>query len=364
MAIAIAWLAAIVGLVRRRPNVAFGMAWAAVAVSPYLLARWPQLNVFAERYLYVPSIGVLAAVVVPVASRVERERGLAAGAAAVAVACGLIGLIAIDAARATDWRTEESIYTDVLAQSERAELVRNNLALHYLETGRAAEGIEIQRELLAMNPGFRSGWHNLGLLLLSAGRRSEALDAFQRSAEREPRNPATALNLGYTYDLLGERVRAVEQYFRTIALAPRDARPWYNLAVIALEQGQTGNARTALAKVLELTPDDHAARALAERLDSATQSASASPEGTTLDRCLAGRAAAEEGRYAEAVAKLRTAAWLDERSPLPHHYLANVMYLTGRHRLAYYHQREALARAPDNELYRKNLRALEEGLAQ
>ena len=65
----------------------------------------------------------------------------------------------------------------------------------------------------------------------------------------------------------------------------------------------------------------------------------------------------------EAKAKLRMAAWLDETSSLPHHYLANVYYLTDRRDLALFHQRKAVELAPGNELYQQNLAALENTIA-
>jgi hypothetical protein len=53
------------------------------------------------------------------------------------------------------------------------------------------------------------------------------------------------------------------------------------------------------------------------------------------------------------------AAWFDERSSLPHHYLANIYFLTDRIDLALQHQRKAVELAPDNEIYRQNLAALD-----
>ena len=46
---------------RTRPTVAFGILWAVVGLSPFLLIRWPNLAVFAERFLYLPSVGLIAA---------------------------------------------------------------------------------------------------------------------------------------------------------------------------------------------------------------------------------------------------------------------------------------------------------------
>ena len=147
--------------------------------------------------------------------------------------------------------------------------------------------------------------------------------------------------------------------------APRDSRPWYNLAVIALEHRQLTNADRAVQRVLALDADDSDAAALGSRLAAtraASADAAAAPAAATAQterRCAAGRKAVEEGRYADAAAILSAAAWLDERSALPHHYLANVYYLQGRHADALVHQRAALARAPGNSVYARNLASLE-----
>ena len=241
------------------------------------------------------------------------------------------------------------------------------MALRYLQIGEPVRGIPIQEELLRIDPDFPSGWHNMGLLMLAAGRNDDARAAFEKSAALEPLNAATALNLGYVYDLGGEREKAVEKYFLATILDPTDVKPWYNLAVIAYEERQLGNAGKAVNEVLSRAPDDRAAQALQKKLaapaglpPAADEYAARTRQQLTLDRCNTARAAAEAGRSREAIVKLETAAWLDERSPLPHHYLANVRYLAGRYREAHRHEREALARAPDNALYRANVAALEQ----
>ncbi|TFH22279.1 MAG: hypothetical protein E4H03_08765 [Myxococcales bacterium] len=342
---------------RRRPTAAFGLAWMALGAAPYLLVRWPQLNVFAERYLYMPMIGaaILCAALV---GRVPRTAG---AVAAIVIAV----FVQTDRERTREWSNEVTIYTKTLTQSPRAELVRNNLALRYLALERPQAGLPIQRELLRLDPDFPSGWHNLGLLLIAAGDNAEAVVAFEKSRAHEPRNAATLLNLGYAYDLIGRREDAVAAYFSTVAAAPQDSRPWYNLALIALERGQLANADRAVQRVLALDADDHEAATLGRRVAAARAAVSSSETtpGTsstqTERRCAAGREAAEEGRYAEAAAILSAAAWLDERSALPHHYLANVYYLQGRHTDALVHQRAALKRAPGNTVYARNLASLE-----
>jgi tetratricopeptide (TPR) repeat protein len=147
-----------------------------------------------------------------------------------------------------------------------------------------------------------------------------------------------------------------------LQVQPGNPQVWYNLAVIALELEQWGNARRALDEVLSHSPDDREALALRRQLDSKPGSAQpegAAPSEETQRRCAEAKHAVDESRFADAIVELRVAAWYDEASPLPHQFLANVYYLGGRAEDAVRAQREALVRDPNNELYRRNLAALE-----
>jgi tetratricopeptide (TPR) repeat protein len=264
--------------------------WAAVMVAPYLIARWPQLNVFAERYLYLPSVGIYltgAALFGTARSSVHGPMQ-APGAASARGAYALIVLattfLFVAVLRTRDWRDEETIYEKTLGQSERAELIRNNLALRYLHTDRAAEGLPIQQSLLELKPDFPSGWHNLGLLHLAVGEQRKALRAFEEANRREPSNPATLLNLGYTYDVTGNREAAVQSYFRLIGVEPQSTKGWYNLAVIAVELGQMANARRALTAVLATAPEDRPARALLTEIESSNRPSRPNKDVAALER--------------------------------------------------------------------------------
>jgi len=259
---------------RSRPIVRFGLLWAAITVGPYLLVRWPQLNVFAERYLYLPSIGIYAAIVglSGAAKRDGRGRYYAIATVILVTLFAWIGFT-----RTKDWTDEETIYSKTLEQSQRAELIRNNLALRYLDEGRAAEGIPLQEELLKVSPNFPRAWHNLGLLYLATGRSAAALHAFEEAAQREPNNPSTLLNLGYAHDLNGQREQAILAYFRLLGLQPSSTEARYNLAVIAFEMGRLASAKAMLIELLDYQPSDTAAKSLLSRIELLGSPRDASP---------------------------------------------------------------------------------------
>ncbi len=359
---------------RRRPAVAFALIWMAVTTAPYLLVRWPKLNVYAERYTYLPGIGAVLLVALTL-NGLNRDRPNLRRATAL-VACFLLPVfVSVDAARSTDWRDEITVYTKTLGQSARAELIRNNLALRLLETGRHQEGIAQLEELLRIDPDFADAHHNMGLLRLATGEHYKALSAFERARELNPNKPATLLNLGYVYDLLGRREDAVSAYRRLVTTDPRHGPAWYNLAIVALESGQRRNARTAALQVLAINPTDRAAQTLLAQLDRATgaeeNTATAQPSvaaaalrAKTREHCARARGLIEQGRLREAEDLLAATAWLDETAALPHHYLANLYYLTNRPVRALASIRKAMRLAPAVELYRRNAARLEKALAE
>jgi tetratricopeptide (TPR) repeat protein len=349
---------AIIACWRRRAVISFAVAWMFVTVSPHLLARWPQLNVYAERYLYLPAVGafLIVAYVAPRWPVRSYGRALAWGAAAL-----LLLAVAIDVRRAGDWHDEVTLYSKTLTQSRRAELIRINLGLRLYQLGRYDEGIAVLRELVAFDPSWHDAWHNLGLLYLAQHLDDDAVVAFENALQRDPSNAETLLNLGYLYDRAGRRDDALSAYFRALRLQPDNDKVWYNLANIAIAMQQRGNAREAVDAILGRTPDDRDAQALARQLAS-NSSSIPPPSGETERRCAMAKRAVDEGRYADAIVALRVASWYDEASPLPHQYLANVYYLIGRLPQAVEEQRQALVRAPGNVLYQRNLASLEKAL--
>jgi tetratricopeptide (TPR) repeat protein len=347
--LAIAAALVFLGTVGQRPAAAFGVAWAAIAAAPFLVVRWPWLNVFAERYTYLPAVGVVLACggllqLTMEPARWERWTRTLAGVA-VAILIPLLAWVGYE--RTSDWKSEHTVAaSSTLPSGAESE---------------SQKGIRLQIEMLAKNPNAPQAWHNLGLLYLAADRPRDAMGAFREAERRDPGRAPTLLNLGYAYDRSGQRELAIETYFRMLELHPKAVDARFNLAVIAFEAGQIANAREILSELLAITPKDAPAQTLKAKLDAigSTPLMSAQPSSATHRRCQEATRIAAAGKPLDAIAKLRAAAWLDERSSLPHHYLANLLYRSGRIDQALAHQRKAVALAPDNTIYRDNLAALE-----
>jgi protein O-mannosyl-transferase len=127
---------------------------------------------FAERYLYLPSVGfvlVIAALLPRVAGTPGRMSVVAAVLTAVT---GWYSFATIQ--RNIVWKDNYSLWSDTVTKSPNDAMVRNNLGLALAHQGRLEEAIIQYTEALRINPDDDFTHYNLGIALGNRGRLEEA----------------------------------------------------------------------------------------------------------------------------------------------------------------------------------------------
>jgi hypothetical protein len=147
---------AFIGLWRRARLLSFGLIWMFVPLGPVLNPRWMPASVFAERYLYLPSVGFCwilgwGAVKLWSAEAPARRRPLARAVPLVLAALGMVFAIAT-VKRNSDWRTEETLFRQTLNAQGEASLIRSNLGAIYFDTGEMDRAEHEWLESLAIRP--------------------------------------------------------------------------------------------------------------------------------------------------------------------------------------------------------------------
>jgi len=134
----------------------------------------------AERFLYVPSIGIALAVGAAAQRLLQRRWGK--------VAVGLAATILISTAsvasfeRSQVWKDQLSLYEDTIQKSPKADLIRLNLGHAYIENERFAEGYELIGDV------------NMGIGMLP-----RAIEAYQLGLAAAPNSSALLKKVGIAY---------------------------------------------------------------------------------------------------------------------------------------------------------------------
>lgn len=237
----------------------------AIVVVPLLPAFYiPALGegVVAERYLYLPVLGVGLLV-----------GWLFAKIPATAVRTMALGLIVVVAAaasiaRCAVWRDSLALWSDTVRASPGSAVAREYLCYALLEDQRPAEAERRCREALSLDPRRDAAVVNLAAALSAQGKLDEALVAYGEALARTPDSPQALTGQGLVYMAKGRPDLALQSYRAAIAADPGDAEAHNCLAVALVRLGRPDEALTHLQRAVREAPDHPDYRANLRALES------------------------------------------------------------------------------------------------
>jgi tetratricopeptide (TPR) repeat protein len=225
---------------KRERRVGFGLLWFFLNLAPVLNARWLGANVFAERYLYLPSLGFcwIAAwgaqlLWVRLTKYPAARRFYAAGVAVLAILC-VLKIVT----RNRIWRDDTTFYRNTLAAQPEAIALRINLGAVYWNLGNPDQAEAEWREALRRAPNHWLILNNLGLVSARKKHYDEAIVDFQRSIWLRPNYADSHMNLGRTFAETGAMEKAEAQLKAAVALAPLYVQARNELAEFYLDGGR------------------------------------------------------------------------------------------------------------------------------
>jgi tetratricopeptide (TPR) repeat protein len=207
------------------------------------------------------------------------------------------------------------------------------------------------------------GDRTLANLAFEDGRYADAVAAYDTLVRTDPGDASLRASLAAALGAMGRLDEAREQLRLAAELDPLSAEVRHNLAVVLERQGKRDEAIAEYRAALRYRPDFEPSRTALARLGAPLRAA-APPLDASQERArqLAARAAdaARRGAYDQAIADLDEADRLAPRDPLLSQYRSNVAYLKGDRAAAMAALRRGLELEPDNQLFRQNLRRLEQ----
>jgi protein O-mannosyl-transferase len=245
-------------LFRRYRGASFGFLWFFITLAPVLDVRFLAGNVFAERYLYLPSVGFCWLLGW---AGVKLWRGLARGRSfwrrgLVGASCALGLLMAVRVvARNRDWRSDVALYTQTLKVSPRATNIRENLGVVAWNHGRIDEAENQWRIALKLNPNSPITLTNLGLVYAKRKEYQRAEQYFREAMLHKPDYTDPHLNLGSLMMDLGRFQEAEEQLRAAVALSPLIPSCHNKLGKLYLKEGLLSSAAEQFNQSVRAAPN-------------------------------------------------------------------------------------------------------------
>jgi len=199
-----------------------GLLFVAVPLLPVLYAPALGENVFSERYLYFPSVGLaLFAAALLSRTRIRRRGPAAALGAIVLVAAGLCltGTIRRNAA----WKDDLTLWTDAVGKAPGSAVPHYNLGCHLLAAGRIDEAIDSLRTAIRIAPAAIAHT-SLGSAYEVKGMLEEAIEQHRLALRLAPRDPEAHFRLGTVLAAVGRREEAIGYLETAVLLDSSNAR--------------------------------------------------------------------------------------------------------------------------------------------
>jgi tetratricopeptide (TPR) repeat protein len=245
--------AAVVRFRRKLPYLITGWGWYLIMLLPVIGLVQVGSQARADRYTYLPQIGIVLALTWTIAEATagirQLRRVIAFGAVAITVA------LAGRAYHQTRyWRKNESLWLHTLAVTQNNDAAHNSLGDVWLNDGRVDDAMREFQAALKITPDFFIARNNLGLAYLQKGELADAITEFRRALSRDPQNVKCRFNLAAAFLTSGRAAEAISEYQKALAIQPDSAQGHSDLGNAYMRAGRLADAIAQFKIALLLRP--------------------------------------------------------------------------------------------------------------
>jgi protein O-mannosyl-transferase len=254
---------------KRYPYVPMGWFWFLGTLVPVIGLVQVGRQSMADRYAYVPLIGISVIVAWGAADllvRVQNRKWILASAAVLVVLMCTV----VASQQVQTWENSLAMWGHTIAVTKDNYTAEHGLAAELGLLGRNEEAIAHLKEALRIRPDYPDAHYNMGLELVDLGKYDEAGIHFSEAVRLAPNFAIARNNWGNILVAQGKMAEAEAQYSEALRISPDYVDARSNLASAYIKQGKVNDARRELLEVLKLNPTHPNAQAMLRGLNEQT----------------------------------------------------------------------------------------------
>ena len=385
-------------LIRQRPYFVVGWLWYVGTLVPVIGLIQVGNQAMADRYTYVPFIGLFVIVAWGVPALWAHRKHSKKWFTALATVT-LAFLMAVTWKQVGCWRNSITLFEHTLKNTTQNYRAHNNLGLALVAQNRIEEAIDHYLQALRIRSSFEKAHNNLGLALVALGRidqaiehylqalriksdyfevhvnlgvalghqdrTKEAVGHFLQALRIKPDDVGAHNNLGFALARQGRTDEAIEHYLQALRIKPNYLKAIYNLGAAMYKQGRTEEAVGYLLQAVQINPESAEAHynlglvldrvgRTEEAIEHFVKTLRINP-GFEKAHNILGNALLKQGKANKAIKHFSDALRLNPQLVDTYNSLGTALIHTGRVAEAIIHFRKALQIDPDNTEALKNL---------
>ncbi|HSY42608.1 MAG TPA: tetratricopeptide repeat protein [Candidatus Acidoferrum sp.] len=240
---------------RRHPYLIVGWLWYLGMLLPVIGLVQVGSQAHADRYTYLPQIGLYLALTWGVTELCSGWRHSRWALSAIALL--IIGIFSLASHIQTGyWRDSESLWNRALACKYDSWVAHNNLGMSYMSQGQVDQAIEQYQQAIEIDSKAPLTHFNLGAAFAQNGELGSAIGEYQKAIQLQPDYLQARNNLGDALLRTGQTSAAIDQFQEALKLSPQSTMLRNNLAFIFLRNGRVSEAVDEFQQVLEIEPNN------------------------------------------------------------------------------------------------------------
>lgn len=204
---------------KERPYLVVGWLWYLGMLIPAIGIVQISYYSHADRYTYLPGIGIDIAVTWMVADwfATRKSRNVILGGL---MACVITSLMVCAWNQTTYWKSSESLWRRALSCTSSNYFACNNLGSVLRQKGDVDGAIKMYQEALLFNPNSSMVNYNLGIALQQNGKLDDAIAAYEKAERLAPEDGNVRANLGHALLLKGDITGAIVHLQKAVEIDP------------------------------------------------------------------------------------------------------------------------------------------------
>jgi Tfp pilus assembly protein PilF len=239
----------------KRPYLIVGWFWFLGTLVPVIgLVQVGVGFAMADRYHYVPSIGLFVAIVFGLADLASAWR---IGRITLTAACAIVLLTlgSLTGIQIRYWRDSMTLFERALSVTSNNMLIQNQIGTVLNRQEKHAEAVLHFDEALRIKPDYFHALANMARVLRQQGKTAEAIGFYERALKVRPDSVKARMQLAMVLVKEEKGDEALQQFYEAMKLAPNDPDIRTNLGVMLARQGKFSEATSQLTEALRLEPN-------------------------------------------------------------------------------------------------------------
>ena len=214
---------------KKAPYLVTGWLWYLAMLIPVIGLVQVGWQGHADRYTYLPQIGLYVAITWAVRDVTAswRFQRIALSTAGMLLLGALTWLACV---QTSYWRDSETLFTHALRVTKNNDVAENNLGIVFLQKGQLAEAISLLQSAVDLRPDNSPAHENLAKALLQKGQVADALVHYRKLLELQPDNMEVHNIVGTVLVQQGEIREGVEEWQKVLEIQPDNGNALSNLA--------------------------------------------------------------------------------------------------------------------------------------